>query len=116
MTAPAKCTFCGQPLINREAVEHLRRSHAKFEKELRRELAAEARADLKNRLKVERESARAKADEEVARLDSQLKKKDEQLTALRTEGERRAGSLGGEGPGEVRAQAGGAAASARADG
>jgi hypothetical protein len=55
----------------------------KFEKELRRELAAEAQANLKKRLKAERESARAQLGGEVARLQNRVEEKDEQLGALR---------------------------------
>jgi hypothetical protein len=39
-----RCPYCGQPLVDEHAIEHLRRSRSKLEAEARRE--ADARAKL----------------------------------------------------------------------
>ncbi len=44
------CPFCGQPLIKREAIDHLRRAQAQFERRLRQEAERELRPRLRSQL------------------------------------------------------------------
>jgi hypothetical protein len=81
---PTTCPFCGQPLLNTLAVEHLARQEAAYEAELRKDLEAEAEARAQARVeKIERElkadaakqlkaALQEKADE-VAGLNRQLR-------------------------------------------
>lgn len=53
MTIPKVCRFCGQPLVNRTAIEHLRREQEKFERRIRQDAEEKAAASLRPRLTVE---------------------------------------------------------------
>ena len=80
---PTTCPFCGQPLLNTQAVEHLAHRKAAYEAKLRTDLEAEAEARAQARVeKVEKDlkadsakqvqaAARERADE-VAGLNRQL--------------------------------------------
>jgi hypothetical protein len=81
---PPICPFCGQPLLNERAVEHLARQEAAYEATLRKDLEAEAEALAQARVeKVERDlkadaakqlkAAVQESADEVARLDRQLR-------------------------------------------
>jgi hypothetical protein len=53
MTIPKVCRFCGQRLVNRTAIEHLRREQVKFERRIRQHAEEKAAASLRPRLTVE---------------------------------------------------------------
>jgi hypothetical protein len=50
MTIPKVCPFCHQPLVNRTAVEHLRREQEKFDRKVRQESEKESAARLRPKL------------------------------------------------------------------
>ncbi len=53
MAIPKVCPFCGQALVNRDAVEHLRREQEKFERRARWDAEKEATASLRPKLTAE---------------------------------------------------------------
>lgn len=53
MPTDAVCPFCGQPLVNQTAVDHLRRAAAAFERKLREKVELEAAQRLRKRLSGE---------------------------------------------------------------
>lgn len=59
MASPNVCPFCGQPLVDRAAVEHLRHEQQKFERRLRQEAEKELSTRLRPKLTGE---IRAKLD------------------------------------------------------
>ncbi|MGO9103979.1 MAG: DUF2130 domain-containing protein [Mycobacterium sp.] len=81
---PAVCPFCGQPLLNKQAVDHLAHQEAAYEATLRRDLAAEAEAHAEVKIKEAMKSLEADAAKqlelakrnsakEVASLKAQLR-------------------------------------------
>jgi DNA repair exonuclease SbcCD ATPase subunit len=62
---PTTCPFCGQPLLNTLAVEHLARQEAAYEAELRKDLEAEAEARAQARVKKVEKDLKADAAEQV---------------------------------------------------
>jgi hypothetical protein len=80
---PTTCPFCGQPLLNTRAVEHLSREEAAYEAKLRKDLEAEAEARAQARVeRIERDlkadaakqvkAAAQRGADEVAGLNRQL--------------------------------------------
>ena len=80
---PTICPFCGQPLLNTQAVEHLAHQKAAYEVKLRTDLEAEAEAraqarvekvekDLKVRTAKQVQAAVRERADEVAGLNRQL--------------------------------------------
>ncbi len=53
MASPSVCPFCGQPLVNRAAVEHLRREREKFERRVSREAERKAAASLRPKVEAQ---------------------------------------------------------------
>jgi hypothetical protein len=77
---PTICSFCGQPLLNKRAVEHLARQEATLRKDLEAEAEALAQArvekverDLKADAAKQLKAAVQESADKVARLDRQLR-------------------------------------------
>ncbi len=77
MAAQSVCPFCGQPLVKREAVDHLRREQAAFERRLREQaerevetrLRAKLAAEIRRQLEQEyKRKQRAESQKEVEQL------------------------------------------------
>ena len=64
-SSPSNCPFCGQPLTNQAAIDHLHRSESKFEANLRRVLQAEANAAADKKLNQERKLVQAKLEKTI---------------------------------------------------
>lgn len=80
---PTDCPFCGQPLLNKQAIDHLAHQEAAYEARLRRDFEAEAEARAEVKIKEAKKSLEADAAKqlelakqnsakEVARLNAQL--------------------------------------------
>ena len=79
-SSPSNCPFCGQPLTNQAAIDHLHRSESKFEADLRRVLQAEANAAADKKLKEERKSVQAKLEKTIrAELEKKQATKERHL-------------------------------------
>ena len=77
---PSQCPYCGQPLTNRAAIDHLHRSQLKFESDLRRVLQAEANAAAQKTIKEERKAARGKLEKTIrAELERKQASKERHL-------------------------------------
>lgn len=87
MTVPKVCSFCGQPLVNRTAIEHLRREQERFERRLRQEAEKEVAASLRPKLLAE---IRKELDVEYRRRDKKQKSIIGQLREQREAERRRA--------------------------
>jgi len=63
-TAPKRCPFCGQPLVNVQAIAHLHRTQASFERRLKAAAEMEARSQMRAEVeaKVAAATARARRD------------------------------------------------------
>jgi hypothetical protein len=81
MAIPKVCPFCGQALVNRDAVEHLRREQEKFERRARRDAEKEATASLRPKLtgeiRREVEGAYRRRDKERESTIRQLREQKE---------------------------------------
>ncbi|MDQ7842606.1 MAG: DUF2130 domain-containing protein [Armatimonadota bacterium] len=66
-TAPRRCPFCGQPLVNEQAIAHLYRAQASFERRLRAEAEKEARSLIRAEYDAKIAAVKAQAAREVKR-------------------------------------------------
>jgi hypothetical protein len=91
-SVPAVCPYCGQRLVNRTAIEHLRRVQARLEetrKRLERQLRSELKAEAERRLaeEVERkvQALRAQEARRSQKMATTIEALREQVAELREE-------------------------------
>lgn len=66
-TAPKRCPFCGQPLVNEQAITHLRRERANFARRLKVEVEREARSQIRSEYRAKLAAARTQGKQEAKR-------------------------------------------------
>ncbi len=74
ISAPKRCPFCGQPIINAEAIAHLNREQADFERKITGQAKRQFEARWNREVIVIRKAEQAKAAGEIRQLREELRK------------------------------------------
>lgn len=85
---PTECRWCGQPLLNRTAVEHLLRVEAAHEKRIAEEVAGKAAAIAAARIQEVREAAAEKTKEWREKYEALQKEHKQELAKQRVQVEK----------------------------
>lgn len=80
-STPAACPFCGQPLLNKQAIEHLTRQSAAYETRLRKELEAQSEARVQVRIREVETCLKADASK---KLKAAVRERAEEVTQLKS--------------------------------
>lgn len=87
---PQVCPFCGQPLVNREAISHLHRAQTEFERRVRAEEEKRLQQMLRQQTATIRKEEREKSSKEVSRLERLAAKLEQRADRAESLAERRA--------------------------
>jgi hypothetical protein len=73
-STPSVCPFCGQPLVDHEAVSHLERAQASFEQDVRAAWTAESEQRMQERVAAAAAAAKKAEQAKLVAVESQLER------------------------------------------